>query len=75
MTAPVGASEATTTPMNSHPVSPPPRSGPALGKSAPTRGQTSPRPQAEAGINRARTPATALLEPRLSPRSQTARNQ
>ena len=72
MTAPVGASEATTTPTNSRPGSPP-RSGPALGKSAPTRGQTSPRPQTDA--NRARTPATALPEPRLSPRSQTARNQ
>jgi hypothetical protein len=75
MTAPVGASEATTTPTNSRPGSPPPRSGPALGKSAPTRGQTSPRPQTDAGTNRARTPATALPEPRLSPRSQTARNQ
>jgi len=75
MTAPVGASEAMTTPTTSRPGSPPPRSGPALGKSAPTRGQTSPRPQTDAGTNRARTPATALPEPRLSPRSQTARNQ
>ena len=75
MTAPVGASEAMTTPTTSRPGSPPPRSGPALEKSALTRGQSSPRPQTGAGTNRASTPATALPEPRLSPRSQTARNQ
>ena len=54
---------------------PPPSSDSVLGHSAPSQDQTPPRPQKDAESDHAKTPAKTVLEPRLSPKSQVARNQ
>ena len=54
---------------------PPPSSDSGLGHSAPRRDQTPPPPQKDAETDRAKTPVKAVQEPRLSPKSQAARNQ
>ena len=54
---------------------PPPSSDSGLGHSAPRRDQTPPPPQKDAETDRAKTLAKTVLEPRLSPKSQAARNQ
>ena len=54
---------------------PPPSSDSGLGHSAPRRDQTPPPPQKDAETDRAKTPVKTVQEPRLSPKSQAARNQ